>query len=126
MAAGIANIEQLTNQPKGKSNLYHELEKKGAALEKGLSILAKRFRTPIQLQRIGSMFCAYFCNQPIFNLADAKKSDTKKFARFFHGMLDRGIYLAPSQFEAGFISTAHTQGDIEATLRAANEALKSL
>ncbi len=126
LAAGIANIEQLTKRPKGKPNPYQELEEKGATLEKGLSGLAKKIGISIQLQRIGSMFCIYFCNRPVFNLADAKKSDTKKFAKFFHGMLDHGIYLAPSQFEAGFISTAHTQENIEATLRAASDALKSL
>ena len=72
------------------------------------------------------MICTYFTAQPVSNLADAQQSDTAKFARFFHGMLDRGIYLAPSQFEVGFISTAHAEEDIEKTLKAADEVLKGL
>ncbi len=69
--------------------------------------------------RCGSMFCAYFTGEPVHNLADAMKSDRERFKKFFHGMLDAGIYLAPSQFEAGFISTAHREADIEQTVQAA-------
>ena len=65
------------------------------------------------------MFCAYFTSEPVHTLADAMKSDRERFKKFFHGMLDAGIYLAPSQFEAGFISTAHTTTDIEKTVMAA-------
>jgi glutamate-1-semialdehyde 2,1-aminomutase len=72
------------------------------------------------------MFCAYFTSQPVYNVADALKSDRDRFKRYFHGMLDRGIYLAPSQFEAGFLSTAHTPADIERTVRAAGEVMRTL
>ena len=70
------------------------------------------------------MFCAYFSSEPVHNLTDALKSDRERFKRYFHSMLDQGIYLAPSQFEAGFLSTAHTQADLDKTVRAAQEALK--
>jgi glutamate-1-semialdehyde 2,1-aminomutase len=72
------------------------------------------------------MFCAYFTGEPVHNLSDAMKSDRARFAKFFHGMLDAGIYLAPSQFEAGFISTAHTTADIEQTVKTAAKILRGL
>ena len=72
------------------------------------------------------MFCGYFTDQPVHNLADAMYSDRARFAKFFHGMLDAGVYLAPSQFEAGFLSTAHTSWDIEQTVRAAAQVMKTL
>lgn len=72
------------------------------------------------------MFCAYFTGEPVKNLADAMKSDRARFAKFFHGMLKEGVYLAPSQFEAGFISAAHSASDIEATVRAAARVLHQL
>jgi glutamate-1-semialdehyde 2,1-aminomutase len=72
------------------------------------------------------MFCGYFTDKPVHNLADAMKSDRERFKKFFHGMLDAGIYLAPSQFEAGFISAAHTASDIDRTVKSAAKVLKSL
>jgi glutamate-1-semialdehyde 2,1-aminomutase len=72
------------------------------------------------------MFCGYFTDQSVHNLADAMKSDRERFKKFFHGMLDAGVYLAPSQFEAGFISTAHSEQDIETTVRAAASVMKAL
>ena len=80
----------------------------------------------MQFNSCGSMFCGYFRSGPVHNVADALKSDREKFKRFFHGMLDAGIYFAPSQFEAGFISTAHTSADIEKTVRAAAQVLRTL
>ena len=71
------------------------------------------------------MFCSYFCSEPVHNLADAMRSDRERFKRYFHGMLERGVYVAPSQFEAGFISTAHTEADIEKTVTAAAKAMKN-
>jgi glutamate-1-semialdehyde 2,1-aminomutase len=71
------------------------------------------------------MFCLFFTARPVRNLDDAKTADTKAFARFFHALLDKGIYLAPSQFETGFISTAHTPEDIAETARAVSGALRS-
>jgi len=75
--------------------------------------------------RYGSMFCLFFTNQPVRQLSDAKTSDLKHFTRFFHALLNRGIYIAPSQFETGFISAAHTEDDIEQTVRSMHEALRA-
>jgi glutamate-1-semialdehyde 2,1-aminomutase len=72
------------------------------------------------------MFCGYFCAGPVHNLADAMRSDRERFKKFFHGMLAEHVYLAPSQFEAGFISTAHSEADIEKTVRAAAKVLATL
>ena len=87
---------------------------------------AKSAGVPVQFNRCGSMFCAYFTSPPVHNLADAMHSDRARFAKFFHGMLAQGVYLAPSQFEAGFLSTAHTSDDIEKTIEAAADAMKQL
>jgi glutamate-1-semialdehyde 2,1-aminomutase len=80
---------------------------------------AKSAKIPVQFNSCGSMFCAYFTSEPVHNLAGAMKSDRARFAIFFHAMLAEGIYFAPSQFEAGFISTAHTAADMEKTVKAA-------
>jgi glutamate-1-semialdehyde 2,1-aminomutase len=72
------------------------------------------------------MFCCYFTDQPVHNLADALRSDRARFARYFHALLEEGIYIAPSQFEAGFLSLAHTPADIEKTVRAARKAMAML
>ena len=121
MAAGLAALDALQS-----SDAWNRLEAVGSELEQGMVTIAKATQIPMQFQRIGSMFCGYFTEHPVWNLADAMRSDRTRFARFFHGMLDRGIYLAPSQFEAGFISTAHTSAEIEATIRAAEAVLKTL
>jgi glutamate-1-semialdehyde 2,1-aminomutase len=121
MAAGIAALEELE-----ASGAYAKLEELGAALEAGLRDAAKAARLPVQFNRCGSMFCAYFTSQPVHNLADAMKSDRQRFNRYFHGMLSQGIYIAPSQFEAGFLSTAHTPADIEQTIRAAARLMKDI
>ena len=121
MAAGIAALEELA-----ATNSYTHLEELGAALENGLRDAAKSANVAVQFNRCGSMFCAYFTSQPVHNLADAMTSDRERFKRYFHGMLAEGIYLAPSQFEAGFLSTAHTDGDIDQTIRTASRVLRSL
>ncbi len=72
------------------------------------------------------MFCAYFSNDAIHNVDDVMKGDAERFNKFFHGMLDRGIYLAPSRFETGFISTAHSEEDIDKTVEAAQAVMKTL
>ena len=87
---------------------------------------AKSAEVPVTFNRCGSMFCAYFTGGPVWNLADAMKSDRERFKKYFHGMLAEGIYLAPSQFEAGFISTAHTAADMEKTVSAAAKVLRGL
>lgn len=121
MAAGIASLRGLED-----GTAYQRLEQLGALLESGLRATAQRLGIPMQIQRVGSMFCAYFTDQPVWNLDDAMRSDRSRFARFFHGMLDRGVYLAPSQFEAGFLSTAHTEADLDCTLKAAEACLVQL
>jgi glutamate-1-semialdehyde 2,1-aminomutase len=121
MAAGLAALRELSS-----TNAYAKLENSGAALEKGLKNAAQAAHVPVQFNRIGSMFCAYFTSQPVHNLADAMKSDRARFAGYFHGMLREGIYIAPSQFEAGFLSTAHAPADIDKTVAAAARVLKTL
>ena len=121
MAAGLAALDTLASQ-----DAYPLLESLGAQLESGMRQAARSAGVAVQWQRIGSMFCGYFTDRPVHNLSDAMHADRNRFARFFHGMLDAGIYLAPSQFEAGFLSTAHTPADIETTVRAAAEVLRTL
>jgi len=121
MAAGIAALEELES-----TDAYALLEKLGQALETGLRQAAKAAGVPVMFNRCGSMFCAYFSSEPVHNVADAMKSDRERFKRYFHGMLEQGVYFAPSQFEAGFLSTAHTEADIEHTLQAARTVLGSL
>ena len=145
MAAGIAALELLSEGraprvPKKKSeiksgrrgappserNVYHRLEDLGAQLEAGMKDAAKSAGVPVTFNRCGSMFCAYFTGGPVWDLADAMKSDRARFANFFHGMLAEGVYLAPSQFEAGFVSTAHSPADMEKTVRAAAKVMRRL
>ena len=121
MAAGIAALEELR-----ATNAHARLETLGAALEAGLRAAARAAGVPMQFNRCGSMFCGYFTSEPVHNLADALKSDRERFKKFFHGLLEAGVYLAPSQFEAGFLSTAHTEADIAATVNAAAKVLATL
>jgi glutamate-1-semialdehyde 2,1-aminomutase len=125
LAAGLANLEELGVEREG-GNAYQLLEERGAQLEAGLKAAAKSANLPVQFNRCGSMFCGYFTAEPVHNVADAMRSDRERFKKFFHGMLAAGIYVAPSQFEAGFISTAHTVADIEKTVRAADQVFRQL
>ncbi len=121
MAAGIAALEELET-----GGAYCKLEELAEQLEAGMRDAAKSAGVPVQFNSCGSMFCGYFTSEPVHNLADAMKSDRERFKKYFHGMLNEGIYLAPSQFEAGFISTAHTLEDIDKTVRAAAKVMKTL
>jgi glutamate-1-semialdehyde 2,1-aminomutase len=121
MAAGIAAREELQ-----LSKAYNKLEALGNQFVTGMREAAKAAGVPMQLNAYGSMFCGYFTSQPVHNLADAMKSDRERFKRFFHGMLEEGIYLAPSQFESGFLSTAHTAADIDKTIGAALKVLRNV
>lgn len=121
MAAGVAALDELRY-----GDSYTRLESLGAHLEKGLKEAAAAAKVAVQFNRCGSMFCTYFAAGPVQNLADALKSDRERFRKFFHGMLDQGVYLAPSQFEAGFLSTAHTPSDVEKTVAAARVVLHEL
>jgi len=120
------NQRLLTSSPTKKGNAYAQLEQLGAQLEAGMKDAAKAGKIPMTFNRCGSMFCGYFTGGPVWNLADAMKSDRERFKKFFHGMLAEGIYLAPSQFESGFISTAHTAADIGRTVKAAATVLRRL
>jgi glutamate-1-semialdehyde 2,1-aminomutase len=128
MAAGIANLEELNAEGRMQNaeGKYTLLEKLGAQFEAGMKDAARSANIPMQFNRCGSMFCGYFTSEPVHNLADAMKSDRERFKKFFHAMLDAGIYFAPSQFEAGFISTAHSAADIDATVRTAVKILRNL
>jgi glutamate-1-semialdehyde 2,1-aminomutase len=106
LAAGLAQLKEME-----RINGWALLESLGAQMEESVRSAIKG--KPLTFHRIGSMFCLYFTEGPVRNLADAKKSDTDAFARHFHASLREGIYFAPSQFEAGFISTAHTPEDLE-------------
>ena len=111
LAAGLAQLKEME-----RINGWKLLEERGSQLEEAMRSAIKG--KPLTFQRIGSMFCLYFAKGPIRNLTDAKRSDTAAFARYFHDALRKGIYLAPSQYEAGFLSTAHTQEvlDLKSTL----------
>lgn len=114
MAAGSKTLEVLS-----RPGVYERLETISAKLERGLKAEASRAGVPLTLNRVGSMFTAFFSEGPVVDYASAKKSDTMAFGRFFRTMLDRRIYLPPAQFEAAFVSTAHSEADIDATIAAA-------
>jgi glutamate-1-semialdehyde 2,1-aminomutase len=121
MAAGLAQLRELD-----RIDGWKLLEELGAQLEALARDAIKSANMDITFHRFGSMFCLFFAGAPIVDLASAQRSDLKMFSRFFHGCLKRGVYFAPSQFESGFISTAHTSADIERTGDAVREALKAL
>jgi glutamate-1-semialdehyde 2,1-aminomutase len=121
MAAGLATLQQLRDDPP-----YARLEKLGRSLAEGLSAAARRHGIPHQLARAGSMWTLFFNPDPVTDYDMAKRSDTQRFAAFFWGMLDRGIYLPCSQFEAAFISAAMTDEHITETLSAADAILAKI
>jgi glutamate-1-semialdehyde 2,1-aminomutase len=117
MTAGIETITILK-----ESGAYQELERKAALLEKGIIKAADKAGVGIQLPRVGSMFTVFFARDPVTDYETATRADTKLYAGFFHQMLSQGIYFPPSQFEAAFVSTAHTREDIQTTISAAGKA----
>jgi glutamate-1-semialdehyde 2,1-aminomutase len=121
MAVGLAQLKELE-----KLHAWPRLEELGAAFEEGVRGILSEIGRPLTFNRIGSMFCLFFTEQPVHNLADAKTSDTAAFRRFFHKTLELGAYFAPSPFEAGFISLAHSRSDIDDTLEIMRSALKNL
>jgi len=116
MAAGIATLEELS-----QTGRYAKLERLSGSLCHELKKIVRARHV-----RVGSLFCAFFSDREVVDYASAKTSDTRRYARWFHAMLERGVYFAPSQFEVGFMSLAHSEQDIEQTLRAATEAAKEL
>ncbi len=121
VAAGLMTLELLR-----QSGTYEKLEALGARLEAGLVEAARAASAPITISRVGSMFTLFFSAKPVTDYAAAKRADATRFGKFFRALLDRGVYFPPSQFEAAFISTAHTEADIEQTIRAAAEAFRHL
>ena len=122
MAAGIATLDAIAATP----NAYAQLDARGAQLERGLNEAARAAKIPVAINRVGSLLTMFFTQSPVTNYESAKTSDTKQYARFFQGMIERGVYLAPSQFEAAFISLAHTDFDISQTVDAAVQVLRTI
>jgi glutamate-1-semialdehyde 2,1-aminomutase len=121
MAAGLAQLRELE-----RIDGWNKLEKLGAQFEDLARDAIAPAKVDITFHRIGSMFCLFFAGGPIIDLAGAQRSDLKAFAKFFHACLKRGVYFAPSQFETGFISTAHSSSDIERTAAVVREAITEI
>jgi glutamate-1-semialdehyde 2,1-aminomutase len=122
MAAGIATLKRLQEK---KSEIYPQLEALSAKLVDGVAAAAKASKVPLQFNRAGSMFTWFFTAEPVTDWDSASKSDTKAFGKFFRAMLDAGIYLPPSQFEAAFLSVAHSEDDVQKTIAAAKKAFSA-
>jgi glutamate-1-semialdehyde 2,1-aminomutase len=120
MSAGIATLTALD-----KPGAWDSLENSSKNLTNGIGAAAKEAGIPITQNRVGTMFATFFTETPVTDWSSAKTSDTKMFGKFFQGMLERGVYLAPSQFEAGFMSTAHGEAEIDITIQAAGETFQS-
>ena len=120
VTAGIATL-QLLNQP----GVYETLETKAAALAAGLAAAAAETGVAVRFNRVASMLCAFFTSTAVTDYASARTADPKRFAAYFKAMLEQGIYLAPSQFEAAFVSTAHSEADLAATTAAARKAFRA-
>ena len=121
MSAGLATLAHLS-----EAGTWDQLEAAASTLEKGIAQAAQAAGTPIQQTRVGTMFTTFFSKTRPTNWSSVKQSDTQRFGKYFRGMLENGVYLAPSQFEAGFISTAHSTEVIDATIDAARKAMKGL
>ena len=121
VSAGIATLKQLKAR-----GVYKKLEERSSALAKGIGEAAKKAGLPFTQTRVGSILGAFFTSNPVVDWNTAKLSDTKRYGQFFHAMLEQGVYLAPSQFEAAFLSTAHSNRDIDYTIKAAHSAFKAL
>lgn len=123
MAAGIAQLKHLRDK---KNELYPRIDALSAKLVEGIAAAAKDSGVPLCFNRVGSMFTWFFTPGPVTDWNSASKSDTAAFGRFFRAMLDAGIYLPASQFEAAFVSAAHSEEDISKTIAAAKEALATV
>lgn len=121
MTAGIETLKVLQ-----EPGVYDELERKSALLAEGIGQAARDAGVPIFQTQVGTMFCTFFTDQEVVDYSTARSSDTARYAAFFRAMLEEGVYLAPSQFEAGFMSLAHSAEDIGATIEAAAKALSEL
>jgi glutamate-1-semialdehyde 2,1-aminomutase len=121
MAAGVAQLKHLREK---KGEIYPKLEALSAKLVEGVAEAAKQAGVTLSHNRVGSMFTWFFTDGPVTDWASASKCDTKAFGKFFQKMLDAGIYLPPSQFEAAFLSAAHTEEDVQKTVSAAKESFR--
>ena len=121
MAAGIATLKVLKEE-----GFYAQIEEKSAYLEQGLLDAAKGCALPTCFNRVGGMFCTFFQAGPVYSFADAARSDTVAFGKFFRQLLEGGVNIAPSQFEAGFMSIAHSRDDLDRTIAAARAAFRAL
>ncbi len=121
MAAGATLLDLLA-----RPGTYDTLEARSARLEEGLRRGARDAGATVSINRVGSMITVFFCAGPVTDYATAKASDTKRFGRFFHAMLERGVYLPPAQFEAAFVSLAHGEAEIDLTVAAAGEAFRAV
>ena len=121
MAAGLAQLKEL-----GKISGYPRLEQLGAHFEAGLRSLLDAKGMPYRFNRTGSMFCLFFTDREIVNVDDVMKQDLELFKKFFWGCLDKGIYIAPSPYETGFLSLAHTEADLDDTLTVFDEVLRAI
>ena len=120
MAAGAATLDALA-----APNVYDRLEALGARLQQGLVRAAEQAAVTVTVNRAGSLLTVFFSAGPIFDWATAKRSDTARFGRFFHAMLDRGVYLPPSAYEAWFLSAAHDEEAVSRVLDALPRAAKA-
>ena len=119
VSAGVATLRALE-----APDVYQRLHSLTSRLVEGLEEAAQETEVPVTINRVASMFTPFFTPGPVRTLAQAEGSDTERYARFFHGMLGRGVYLAPSQYEAGFVSLAHSEEDVEKTIAVARDAFR--
>lgn len=121
MTAGITTLKELT-----KPGVYQELERKSAKIAQGFADAAAEAGIPVSQNRVGAMFCTFFTPEKVVDFDTACTSNTEQYAQFFRAMLDEGVYLAPSQFEASFMSIVHSDEDIDFTIAAARKAFKAI
>ncbi len=121
VAAGLATLRALEDPA-----AYDRLERLGALFERGITEAAAAAGVPVTVNRVGSMLTAFFSDGPVTDYASARRADTARYARFFHGMLERGVFLAPSQFEAAFVSLAHSEQELQTAAMACRGAMEGL
>ena len=121
VSAGVATLTELR-----KPGVYEQIDRLAARLTDGISAAFREAEVPGTINRVGSMFTGFFNPGPVESLEQVEQSDAARYGRYFHALLERGVYIAPSQFEAGFVSTAHTESDIDTTIERVKEALAEL
>jgi glutamate-1-semialdehyde 2,1-aminomutase len=121
VSAGIATLTELS-----KPGVFERIDGLTQRLTEGVTAAFQKAEIPATINRVGSMFTGFLNPGPVARLADAENSDTEMYGRYFHAMQEQGVYIAPSQFEAGFVSIAHTEADIDATIDKVTAALRSL